>query len=69
MMPGMAFELERQWHRDTAEVTARDETHYRAAVEARAAHRSASQRASRRGRRDRLVAAVQAWTGTRIVAR
>ncbi len=69
MMAGMAFELERQWHRDTAGATARDESQHRAAVEAQAAHRSVAHRASHQSRRERLVASLQAWTGVGMVAR
>jgi hypothetical protein len=74
MMPGMAFELERQWHRDTADTMARDETQYRAAMEAPAAHRSAAHRSAAHrsahpSRRERLVASLQSWAGVSTLAR
>jgi hypothetical protein len=69
MLAGMAYELEAQWRRDDNVASARDSMNHRAATDSQELRREAANRASRRGRFDRLITSLQATNRARPATR
>jgi hypothetical protein len=60
MLAGQGHEIEARWRQAAPESKARDEEHYRAAMEARAAHRTEKPRWRRPRVREELAASLRA---------